>query len=133
MTLVLPRSPHLKSSARFRKTFLRRASHHRLWLGRCDRCHFRSASKGAIEQASPSHELENCAGRSDAASGFHFCDQRTGAVAFHRDAWFGANGGEDAGGAGGECGERVGEDVWDLIRTCFGENMVDVDGVPKCS
>ena len=42
-------------------------------------------------------------------------------------------GGEDAGGAGGECGERVGEDVWDLIRTCFGENMVDVDGVLKCS
>ena len=33
---------------------------------------------------------------SDAASGFHFGDQRTGAVAFHRDAWFGGDGGEDA-------------------------------------
>ena len=35
--LVWPQSLHLKSSARFRKIFLRRVSRHPLWRGRCPR------------------------------------------------------------------------------------------------
>src|SRR5207245_11122725 len=34
--------------------------------------------------------------QSDAASSFHLYDQRTSAVAFHRDARFGGEGGEEA-------------------------------------
>jgi len=43
-----------------------------------------------------SYELEVWGRQSDATSGLHFSDQRTRAVAFHRDAWFGMNRGEDA-------------------------------------
>src|SRR5439155_21308395 len=35
LALVLPRSLHLKFSARFHKIFLRQASHRPLWCGRC--------------------------------------------------------------------------------------------------
>ena len=50
----------------------------------------------SVEQAFVSYEFEDQDRQSDAASGLHFRDQRTGAVAFHREAWFGMKGGEHA-------------------------------------
>jgi hypothetical protein len=61
-----------------------------------DRLRFRRAGEWAVQQAFASYAFENRAHQSDSASGFHFEDDRTGAVAFHRDARFGGNGGEDA-------------------------------------
>jgi hypothetical protein len=64
--------------------------------GDADGPHFRRADEWAVEQAFASDEFEVRGRQSEAASGFHFGDQRTSAVAFHRNAWFGADGGEDA-------------------------------------
>jgi len=63
--------------------------------GDADRHRFRRAGERPIEQAFASHELETCRRQGDAASGFHFSDQRTDAVACHRDARFGGDRGED--------------------------------------
>src|SRR2546427_2992803 len=58
--------------------------------------HFRRAGEWAVEQAFASDEFEARVGQSNAASSFHFSDKRTGAVAFHGDVRFGADGGEEA-------------------------------------
>jgi hypothetical protein len=52
--------------------------------GDADGRRFRRAREWAVEQAFASYELEDRDRQSDAASGLHFSDQRTHAVAFHR-------------------------------------------------
>src|SRR2546426_959411 len=64
--------------------------------GDAHRRHFRRTRESAVEQAFASDEFEDRGRQSEAASGLHFRDERTGAVAFHRDARFGVDGGEDA-------------------------------------
>ena len=83
-------------AAGLRKIFLPQGSHCPLSHGRCRRRHFRRACEWTIEQAFASYEFQHRERQSDAASGLHFSDQRTRAVAFHSDAWFAMNRGEDA-------------------------------------
>jgi hypothetical protein len=56
----------------------------------------RGAREWAVEQAFASYEFQHRERQSDAASGFHFSDQGTRAVAFKGNAWFAMNKGEDA-------------------------------------
>src|SRR5271166_63585 len=57
---------------------------------------FRRSGYQAVNQASAGHEFENRYAQCDAMPGFYFNEERTGAVALHRDARFGGDGGEDA-------------------------------------
>ena len=77
----------------------------KLFSGRChvalcagdpDRSRLSRPCEWAVEQAFARHQFEERDGQSDATSGLDFRDQRSGAVAFHHDAWFGVDGSEDA-------------------------------------
>ena len=92
---ALPRTLHMKFSARFRKISLRRVSRP-LRRGDADGLRLRRASEWAVKQAFASRAFQNRGRQNDAASGFHFGDNRTGAVAFHCDERFGGNEGEHA-------------------------------------
>ena len=91
--LLWPHSRHAKSSARFfpggRYITLCGA-------GDAHGSHFRRAREWSVEQAFASDEFKHRVRQSDAAFGFHLGNQRTGAVAFHRDTRCGADGSEDA-------------------------------------
>ena len=50
---------------------------------------FRHSGNRAVKQTLASHKLENRYGQCDAASGFHFNEERITTVAFNGDAWFG--------------------------------------------
>ena len=57
---------------------------------------FRCAGQWAVEQAFASDKSEERGHQSDAASGFHFEDEGTDAIACHHDTRFGGDGGEEA-------------------------------------
>ena len=58
--------------------------------------YFRRACEWTVEQAFASFEFQHREPQGNAASGLHFSDQGTRAVAFNGDAWFAMNKGEDA-------------------------------------
>ena len=64
--------------------------------GDADGGYFRRNCEWTVEQAFASYEFQHRERQSDAASGLHFSDQRTHAIAFSREAWLGTNRGEHA-------------------------------------
>src|SRR3984893_3177920 len=65
-------------------------------VGDADGHRFRRSGDRAVNQTFASHEFENRYAQCDAVPGFHFDELRTSGVAFHCDAWFGADGSENA-------------------------------------
>ena len=80
----------------FAKFFSRRSHIALCRTGDVDGGYFRRACERTVEQAFASYEFQHRERQSNAASGLHFSDQGTRAVAFNGDAWFGMNRGEDA-------------------------------------
>jgi hypothetical protein len=75
-------------AARFRKIFSDGCHVALCSAGDANGPRFRRAREWAVAEAFAGYEFEN-RGQERDPSGFHFSDQRTGAVAFHRDPRFG--------------------------------------------